>query len=167
MWKAFLLCMFWKYVLICIQWNFTLSTMVCHMESGMAAVSLRNLNETLVSYIVIIFIQNKLKVWNSSNVNKSTAIQILIKYPNKLFLFGLPHKRMNNNPQFTLDRVCELLVKTKSKSKLFSACVCLQVLLSEYKKTGTMYAIKALKKGDIVARDEVERCVLICPYVFL
>ena len=40
--------------------------------------------------------------------------------------------------------------------------VCLQVLLSEYKKTGTMYAIKALKKGDIVARDEVERCVSMC-----
>uniref|UniRef100_A0A3B4A0L7 Uncharacterized protein n=1 Tax=Periophthalmus magnuspinnatus TaxID=409849 RepID=A0A3B4A0L7_9GOBI len=31
-----------------------------------------------------------------------------------------------------------------------------KVLLAEYKKTGTMYAIKALKKGDIVARDEVE-----------
>ncbi|XP_072239590.1 serine/threonine-protein kinase N1 isoform X1 [Leuresthes tenuis] len=31
-----------------------------------------------------------------------------------------------------------------------------KVLLSEYRKTGTMYAIKALKKGDIVARDEVE-----------
>uniref|UniRef100_A0A3P8NPP0 protein kinase C n=1 Tax=Astatotilapia calliptera TaxID=8154 RepID=A0A3P8NPP0_ASTCA len=31
-----------------------------------------------------------------------------------------------------------------------------KVLLSEYKKTGTMYAIKALKKGDIVARDEVD-----------
>uniref|UniRef100_A0AAQ5ZD89 protein kinase C n=1 Tax=Amphiprion ocellaris TaxID=80972 RepID=A0AAQ5ZD89_AMPOC len=31
-----------------------------------------------------------------------------------------------------------------------------KVLLSEYKKTGTMFAIKALKKGDIVARDEVE-----------
>lgn len=41
-----------------------------------------------------------------------------------------------------------------------SVSVCLQVLLSEYKKTGTMYAIKALKKGDIVARDEVDRCVL-------
>lgn len=25
-----------------------------------------------------------------------------------------------------------------------------------------MYAIKALKKGDIVARDEVERCVCVC-----
>uniref|UniRef100_A0A8B9LWN1 protein kinase C n=1 Tax=Astyanax mexicanus TaxID=7994 RepID=A0A8B9LWN1_ASTMX len=32
----------------------------------------------------------------------------------------------------------------------------LQVLLAEYKKSGSMYAIKALKKGDIVARDEVE-----------
>ncbi|XP_023647640.1 serine/threonine-protein kinase N1 isoform X1 [Paramormyrops kingsleyae] len=31
-----------------------------------------------------------------------------------------------------------------------------KVLLSEYKETGTLYAIKALKKGDIVARDEVE-----------
>uniref|UniRef100_A0AAR2L6M5 protein kinase C n=1 Tax=Pygocentrus nattereri TaxID=42514 RepID=A0AAR2L6M5_PYGNA len=31
-----------------------------------------------------------------------------------------------------------------------------KVLLAEYKKSGTMYAIKALKKGDIVARDEVE-----------
>uniref|UniRef100_A0AAY4B8U1 protein kinase C n=1 Tax=Denticeps clupeoides TaxID=299321 RepID=A0AAY4B8U1_9TELE len=31
-----------------------------------------------------------------------------------------------------------------------------KVLLSEYKKTGGLYAIKALKKGDIVARDEVE-----------
>lgn len=33
----------------------------------------------------------------------------------------------------------------------------LQVLLSEYKSTGEMFAIKALKKGDIVARDEVDR----------
>ncbi|XP_037332219.2 serine/threonine-protein kinase N1-like isoform X2 [Pungitius pungitius] len=31
-----------------------------------------------------------------------------------------------------------------------------KVLLSEYKKGGSLYAIKALKKGDIVARDEVE-----------
>lgn len=31
-----------------------------------------------------------------------------------------------------------------------------KVLLSEYRKTGDLYAIKALKKGDIVARDEVE-----------
>ncbi|XP_030649357.1 serine/threonine-protein kinase N1b [Chanos chanos] len=31
-----------------------------------------------------------------------------------------------------------------------------KVLLSEYRKTGSLYAIKALKKGDIVARDEVE-----------
>uniref|UniRef100_A0A673H8F1 protein kinase C n=1 Tax=Sinocyclocheilus rhinocerous TaxID=307959 RepID=A0A673H8F1_9TELE len=32
----------------------------------------------------------------------------------------------------------------------------LQVLLAEYSITGEMFAIKALKKGDIVARDEVE-----------
>ncbi|XP_075999035.1 serine/threonine-protein kinase N1b isoform X2 [Genypterus blacodes] len=31
-----------------------------------------------------------------------------------------------------------------------------KVLLSEYKISGSLYAIKALKKGDIVARDEVE-----------
>ncbi|KAJ8375304.1 hypothetical protein SKAU_G00058840 [Synaphobranchus kaupii] len=31
-----------------------------------------------------------------------------------------------------------------------------KVLLSEYKITGEMFAIKALKKGDIVARDEVD-----------
>lgn len=31
-----------------------------------------------------------------------------------------------------------------------------KVLLSEYKVTGEMFAIKALKKGDIVARDEVD-----------
>ncbi|KAG7279708.1 hypothetical protein CRUP_011640 [Coryphaenoides rupestris] len=31
-----------------------------------------------------------------------------------------------------------------------------KVLLSEYKRSGRLYAIKALKKGDIVARDEVE-----------
>ncbi|XP_033884574.1 serine/threonine-protein kinase N2-like isoform X1 [Acipenser ruthenus] len=31
-----------------------------------------------------------------------------------------------------------------------------KVLLSEYKNTGEMFAIKALKKGDIVAREEVD-----------
>ncbi|XP_062853392.1 serine/threonine-protein kinase N2 isoform X2 [Trichomycterus rosablanca] len=31
-----------------------------------------------------------------------------------------------------------------------------KVLLTDYKRTGEMFAIKALKKGDIVARDEVD-----------
>ncbi|XP_018109120.1 serine/threonine-protein kinase N1 isoform X2 [Xenopus laevis] len=31
-----------------------------------------------------------------------------------------------------------------------------KVLLSEYKETGELFAVKALKKGDIIARDEVE-----------
>ena len=31
-----------------------------------------------------------------------------------------------------------------------------KVLLSEYKNTGEMFAIKALKKGDIISRDEVD-----------
>lgn len=53
-----------------------------------------------------------------------------------------------------------LLIFESETNRAVAACACLQVLLSEYKKTGTMYAIKALKKGDIIARDEVERCVL-------
>uniref|UniRef100_A0A4W6FNC0 protein kinase C n=1 Tax=Lates calcarifer TaxID=8187 RepID=A0A4W6FNC0_LATCA len=43
-----------------------------------------------------------------------------------------------------------------TKQSFCCLCLFLKVLLSEYKKTGTMYAIKALKKGDIIARDEVE-----------
>lgn len=39
----------------------------------------------------------------------------------------------------------------------FILCVWSKVLLAEYKKSGKLYAIKALKKGDIVTRDEVER----------
>jgi len=31
-----------------------------------------------------------------------------------------------------------------------------QVLLAQYKTTGEYFAIKALKKGDIIARDEVD-----------
>uniref|UniRef100_A0A8C9T888 protein kinase C n=1 Tax=Scleropages formosus TaxID=113540 RepID=A0A8C9T888_SCLFO len=31
-----------------------------------------------------------------------------------------------------------------------------KVLLAEYKRTGKLYAIKALKKGDVVSRDEVD-----------
>lgn len=38
--------------------------------------------------------------------------------------------------------------------------VSVQVLLAEFKKTGKLYAIKALKKKDIVTRDEVDRCDL-------
>ncbi|KAG9488711.1 hypothetical protein GDO78_004964 [Eleutherodactylus coqui] len=41
-----------------------------------------------------------------------------------------------------------------------------KVLLSEYKETEELFAIKALKKGDIIARDEVERfvCTLALSY---
>uniref|UniRef100_A0A8C1WIZ5 non-specific serine/threonine protein kinase n=1 Tax=Cyprinus carpio TaxID=7962 RepID=A0A8C1WIZ5_CYPCA len=38
----------------------------------------------------------------------------------------------------------------------FHFFIFLQVLLAEYSITGEMFAIKALKKGDVVARDEVE-----------
>jgi len=47
-----------------------------------------------------------------------------------------------------------LVQQTDRKVKSISP---LQVLLAEYKSTGEMFAIKALKKGDIVARDEVDR----------
>ena len=43
---------------------------------------------------------------------------------------------------------------------LYLMCFCIQVLLAEFKKTGTLYAIKALKKRDIVTRDEVDRSVI-------
>lgn len=33
------------------------------------------------------------------------------------------------------------------------------MLLAEHKKSGKLYAIKALKKADIVSRDEVDRWV--------
>uniref|UniRef100_A0A671LQ15 non-specific serine/threonine protein kinase n=1 Tax=Sinocyclocheilus anshuiensis TaxID=1608454 RepID=A0A671LQ15_9TELE len=52
---------------------------------------------------------------------------------------------------FTCLFVFNLNVITSLSLNLF-----LQVLLAEYSITGEMFAIKALKKGDIVARDEVE-----------
>lgn len=40
------------------------------------------------------------------------------------------------------------------------------MLLAEYKHTNEMFAIKALKKGDIVARDEVDRLVFLKRHCF-
>lgn len=40
------------------------------------------------------------------------------------------------------------------------------MLLAEYKHTNEMFAIKALKKGDIVARDEVDRLVFLNEIVY-
>ena len=41
---------------------------------------------------------------------------------------------------------------------IFTVCdLPLQVLLAEYKNSKELFAIKALKKGDIISRDEVER----------
>lgn len=37
-----------------------------------------------------------------------------------------------------------------------------KVLLATHKKSGEVYAIKALKKGDIVARDETDRYEVAC-----
>ena len=44
-------------------------------------------------------------------------------------------------------------------SSLVFICLifCLQVILAEYKNTNELFAIKALKKGDIIVREEVER----------
>lgn len=40
---------------------------------------------------------------------------------------------------------------------MYSAfCLILQVMLSQYKRSGEYFAIKALKKGDIISRDEVD-----------
>lgn len=36
-----------------------------------------------------------------------------------------------------------------------------QVLLVQFKGTGKYYAIKALKKQEVLSRDEIERCVVI------
>uniref|UniRef100_A0A673H8H9 protein kinase C n=1 Tax=Sinocyclocheilus rhinocerous TaxID=307959 RepID=A0A673H8H9_9TELE len=62
----------------------------------------------------------------------------------------LPEDKIPNKEQ---ERVTShnLNVITSLSLNLF-----LQVLLAEYSITGEMFAIKALKKGDIVARDEVE-----------
>lgn len=45
-------------------------------------------------------------------------------------------------------------------SNIFLLFFGIKVLLAEYKKSGKLYAIKALKKGDIVTRDEVDRWVI-------
>lgn len=44
--------------------------------------------------------------------------------------------------------------RLSTEAPVSSVC---QVLLSEFHSSGELFAIKALKKGDIVARDEVER----------
>jgi serine/threonine-protein kinase N2 len=41
-------------------------------------------------------------------------------------------------------------------SLFFSTLFHFQVILAQYENTGEYFAIKALKKGDIIARDEVE-----------
>ncbi|KAI1889370.1 hypothetical protein AGOR_G00178550 [Albula goreensis] len=70
-----------------------------------------------------------------------------------------PDLELITNPQTTEIREEEIFQFSLSDFK----CVAVlgrghfgKVLLSEYKNTGEMFAIKALKKGDIVARDEVD-----------
>lgn len=52
----------------------------------------------------------------------------------------------------------------KKNIQLLNSSPLFQVLLAEYKNTNEMFAIKALKKGDIVARDEVDRSVCTCGF---
>lgn len=35
--------------------------------------------------------------------------------------------------------------------------LCVKVLLAEHKESGKLFAIKALKKADVVTRDEMDR----------
>uniref|UniRef100_A0A8C7HQI6 Protein kinase N2 n=1 Tax=Oncorhynchus kisutch TaxID=8019 RepID=A0A8C7HQI6_ONCKI len=59
------------------------------------------------------------------------------------------------NPALERGALTENLNPAFLKCRLLSSLLS-QVLLAEYKSTGEMFAIKALKKGDIVARDEVD-----------
>uniref|UniRef100_A0A670ZKP4 Protein kinase N2 n=1 Tax=Pseudonaja textilis TaxID=8673 RepID=A0A670ZKP4_PSETE len=68
------------------------------------------------------------------------------------FFFKFVHFRIQQRFQFSLQdfRCCAVLGRGHFG----------KVLLAEYKNTNEMFAIKALKKGDIVARDE--ECVFNC-----
>uniref|UniRef100_A0A668AA94 protein kinase C n=1 Tax=Myripristis murdjan TaxID=586833 RepID=A0A668AA94_9TELE len=69
------------------------------------------------------------------------TIVIVMSQP---YLPGQPHKQFHFSLQ---DFKCVAVLGRGHFGK---------VLLAEYKSTGEMFAIKALKKGDIVARDEVD-----------
>lgn len=55
------------------------------------------------------------------------------------------------NPHFLLGSVAS------DRKLTCTSASCPQVLLAEFKRSGKLFAIKALKKGDIVSRDEVDR----------
>ena len=60
---------------------------------------------------------------------------------------SLPAFILPNNKK----QLCELIA--------FFPPFSLQVILAEYRNTNELFAIKALKKGDIISREEVERWV--------
>uniref|UniRef100_A0A669DT47 protein kinase C n=1 Tax=Oreochromis niloticus TaxID=8128 RepID=A0A669DT47_ORENI len=81
----------------------------------------------------------------------SALLDMLFDHKDKITELYLPSVNF-----FQFISISRELLNNNSEVINESFCWTLQVLLSEYKKTGSQYAIKALKKGDIVARDEVE-----------
>uniref|UniRef100_A0A674F4U0 protein kinase C n=1 Tax=Salmo trutta TaxID=8032 RepID=A0A674F4U0_SALTR len=118
---------------------------------------------------------------NAHNLNSGNLIHspTLFTSLSHSWLCFFPPSLSSSSPSALYPLLPSISLSSSSPSSLFlrSGChkhkktLCLQdfrliavlgrghfgkVLLSEYKKTGSIYAIKALKKGDIVARDEVE-----------
>uniref|UniRef100_A0A665WLB8 protein kinase C n=1 Tax=Echeneis naucrates TaxID=173247 RepID=A0A665WLB8_ECHNA len=92
------------------------------------------------------------------NFTSSTLIEISVE---KLNLDSYPPPKAETRRD-VVDAPAPLVSEGKRGMKDFKLIAVLgrghfgKVLLSEYKQTSSLYAIKALKKGDIVARDEVE-----------
>lgn len=62
----------------------------------------------------------------------------------------------NTGDRYYLGTLLGSIVNKESFKTQVFCCLSLQVILSEYKDTGEYFALKALKKGEIIARDEVE-----------
>ncbi|KAJ7992712.1 hypothetical protein DPEC_G00281520 [Dallia pectoralis] len=147
-------------------------------QHGKAFLRARQMNIDLATWVRLL--KNAIPTGNSTHSHSPGEISV-----EKLTLesdspprpeIPTPHMEQMpvNEPFFPPDLVQEGPKRTQSTSSLRRKCqgpLCLQdfkliavlgrghfgkVLLTEYKKTQSLYAIKALKKGDIVARDEVE-----------
>ena len=67
-------------------------------------------------------------------------------YVNDMYSHRFNRDTVYEGGRLTWRNVCPLLLINGTK-----------VLLAEHKRSGKMYAIKALKKGDIMTRNEVDR----------